>query len=249
MSTQDLSDILGLPQKRSLADDVVERLREAIWSERLAPDQRLREEVLAEFLGVSRGPVREALTQLEREGLVIKHPNRGAIVARLSREDLEEVFSLRMALEQFAIRQAVRNADADHMAEMQALIDTMSAYVDRGITPQEAAKLDLQFHEIIYKSAKHKRLHSFWSILRPQIHIFLLWRNVANPDFRIRENIIDSHQALLDAIRDRDEARAVQKIEEHLYSAYERILNDYARRETVSSKSSSPSAISEEEEE
>src|SRR5690349_18923555 len=85
MPSEDISNILIPPQKRSLADDIVDRLREAIFSGQLAPNERLREETLAEFLRVSRGPIREALGQLEREGLVIKEPNRGARVARVSR--------------------------------------------------------------------------------------------------------------------------------------------------------------------
>src|SRR5687767_6079997 len=75
MSNDNYSDLLMPTPKRSLAGDVAERLRKAIWSGRLAPDERLREELLAEMLGVSRGPIREALSQLEREGLVIKQPN------------------------------------------------------------------------------------------------------------------------------------------------------------------------------
>jgi DNA-binding GntR family transcriptional regulator len=226
MPKQDFADILGLPQKRSLAEEVVDRLREAIYSGRLAPDVKLREEMLADFLKVSRGPIREALVQLEREGLVIRQPNRGATVARLSREDLEEVYSLRLALEQFAVRQTIRNHTAKHLEEMQAVVDTMIAYVNRGISVQEAARLDVQFHEVVYEAAKHKRLYDVWSILKPQIHIFLLSRNVANPDFR--DYIIPAHQDILDAIRNRDEDRAVSLTFEHLTAAYERILVIYS---------------------
>src|SRR2546421_3108883 len=106
MPSEYFFNILVTPQKRSLADDIVDRLREAIFSGQFPPNEHLREETLAEFLRVSRGPIREALGQLEREGLVIKEPNKGARVARLSRKDLDEVHSLRLALEQLAIRQA-----------------------------------------------------------------------------------------------------------------------------------------------
>lgn len=223
MSDDDF-DILAPPQKRSLADDVVERLRRAIWSGRLAPDERLREEVLADLLDVSRGPIREALVQLEREGLVVKQPNRGAVVARLSREDLDEVYTLRLAIERLAIQQAVRHADERHIAQMQAVVDKMAAY-SNAYTEQMAATLDVGFHEILYQSAQHKRLYDCWATLKPQIHIFLLSRNVANPDFR--ELSVQSHQAILDAIRERDERLAVTQIETHLREAYERILQQY----------------------
>ncbi len=227
MSKEELTDLLALPQKRSLAEDVVDRLREAIYSGKLAPDVKLREEMLADFLKVSRGPIREALVQLEREGLVIKQPNRGAAVARLSREDLDEVYSLRVAIETFAISEAIDKGEPKHLDDMQNVIDAMSAAVDHGISAQEAARLDIQFHDILYQAAKHKRLYECWSILKPQIHIFLLSRNVVNPDFR--ELIISGHQEILDAIRNRDEARAVALIREHLRQAYERIVKSYTQ--------------------
>src|SRR4051794_21368291 len=169
MPSEDFSNILVPPLKRSLADDIVDRLREAIFSGQLAPNERLREETLAEFLRVSRGPIREALGQLEREGLVIKEPNRGARVARLSRNDLDEVHSLRLALEKLAVRHAVRHAEPRHIEEMQSVVKAMLAALERGITPQEAARLDIRFHEVLYEASKHQRLYNFWAMLRPQI--------------------------------------------------------------------------------
>jgi DNA-binding GntR family transcriptional regulator len=222
--------------KRSLSGDIVERLRKAIWSGRLAPDERLREELLAEMLGVSRGPIREALSQLEREGLVIKQPNRGAVVARLSPEDLDEVFSLRLAIERLAVQHAVRNAGQTHFEQMQALIDQMADQSRGQLTEQDAAALDVQFHEIVYEAARHKRLYDCWSNLKPQIYLFLLSRNVANPDYRALA--VQSHQVLLDAIKERDETLAIEQIETHLTSAYERILEAYRTRDDDPSNSS-----------
>src|SRR5579884_3034520 len=105
----DASAVLMPAAAIQLSDEVVDRLREAILGGLFAPGDRLREEQLAEALGVSRGPVRNALLQLEREGMVVRRRNRGAIVARLSREDLEEVFSLRLAIEPVACAWAARN--------------------------------------------------------------------------------------------------------------------------------------------
>ena len=77
----DLAAVLSMPEKRALSDDVASRLRAAILSGAFAPGERLREEQLARALGVSRGPVREALAELERQGLVVINRNRGAVVA------------------------------------------------------------------------------------------------------------------------------------------------------------------------
>lgn len=225
MSKDTLNNIFGIPERRPLAQDVVDSLRQAIWSGQLQPGMRLREEELADLLKVSRGPIREALIQLELEGLVVRQPNRGATVARLSREDLEEVYSLRVALERLAIRLVVRDGEAHYLDEMQAVIDKMKAAFDEGVTEQKAAELDVSFHEVIYRAAHHKRLYDLWSILRPQIHIFFLSRNVANPDFR--EYMVPTHQEILDTIRSGNEEQAVKVIEEHLHGAYERVLASY----------------------
>jgi DNA-binding GntR family transcriptional regulator len=217
---------LSPPLNRSLADEIVDRLRKAILSGQFEPDERLGEQFLAEILGVSRGPIRQALSQLELEGLVIIRRNRGAFVARLSRDDVDEVYSLRLAIERLAVQLAIRNATPSDFAEMQATIDTMASYLERGLTEQEGAELDVRFHDILYRSANHKRLYDFWENLRPQIHIFLLSRAAVDSDFR--QYAVESHQAILDAIRDRDEVRAIATLEDHIRGAYDRVVKSYS---------------------
>ena len=211
--------------KRSLADDVVDRLRDAILHGGLKPGEPLREEQLAASLEVSRGPVREALVQLEREGLVIVRRHRGATVARLSRADVEEVYSLRLALERLAAQRAVRYATEEDFAAMEAVLRAFDDVLSHDPSEKEVADLDVRFHDLIYRAAHHQRLYDCWSNLRAQIYIFLLSRNVANPDFRVVT--VRSHQDLLDILRTRDEARAVQEIEDHMLGAYERVIQSY----------------------
>jgi len=206
MSADHLAQILSPPVKRTLADEVVERLRKALLSGQLAPDEQLRESQLAEFMGVSRGPIREALNRLEREGLVINRSNGRSYVARLSRQDVEEVYSLRRVLELLAVKCACQKGTPADWAAMQGVIDDMTTRLQGGITEQEAAELDVRFHDLLYRAANHQRLLSYWTTLRPQIHVFLLSRNVASPDFR--ESAARGHQIILDAIKDRNEARA-----------------------------------------
>lgn len=221
----DLTDILSAPVKRSLSDEVVVRLRDAIVNAKIAPGERLREEILASSMGVSRGPVREAIQRLEREGLVIIHPNRGATVARLSREDLDEVYSLRRALERLAIREAIRRAEPEYIAQMSSIVDEMVTSSAVSITPQLAAELDVRFHQALLESTGHSRLIRCWLDLRPQIHLFLLSRTVANADFR--EHLVQSHTNILNSIQDRDEPRALAIIDDHLKGAYVRVMNSY----------------------
>jgi DNA-binding GntR family transcriptional regulator len=213
------------PPKRNLADAVTERLRDAILNGKFKPGQLLREEQLATMLDLSRGPVREALIRLEREGLVQVRRHRGAIVAQLSRTDVEEVYGLRLALERLAVQNAIRHATEDDFAAMEQVIAAFDMALAHNPSEHEIARLDLQFHDIIYRAARHQRLYDCWSNLRSQIYIFLLSRNIANPDFR--KITLKGHTDILDVLRARDEARAIQIIEEHLRAAYERIIVEY----------------------
>jgi DNA-binding GntR family transcriptional regulator len=218
--------------KRSLADDVVDRLRDAIFHGSFKPGEALREEQLAAMLDVSRGPVREALVQLEREGLVLVRRHRGATVARLSRSDLEDVYSLRLALERLAIQRATRYATDQDFAAMEAVLAAFDVALSRGPSEKEVAELDVRFHDLIYQAARHQRLYDCWANLKSQIYIFLLSRNVVDPDFRAVT--VKSHSDLLDAIRARDEARATIEIEDHLRGAYDRVVRAYSAAESAS---------------
>jgi len=211
--------------KRSLADDVVDRLRDAIFHGSFKPGEALREEQLAAMLDVSRGPVREALVQLEREGLVLVRRHRGATVARLSRNDLEDVYTLRLALERLAIQRAARYATDQDFAAMEAVLTAFDVALSHGPSEKDVAELDVRFHDLIYIAARHQRLYDCWANLKSQIYIFLLSRNVVDPDFR--EITVKSHAALLEAIRMRDEARATTEIEDHLRGAYDRVVRAY----------------------
>jgi DNA-binding GntR family transcriptional regulator len=226
MSGRDLSEILSPPEKRSLADEVTASIREAILGGRLSPGERLREESLAKTLSVSRGPVRAAILQLQREGLVVVRRNFGTFVAHLSQKDLDEVYSLRLAIERLAVQLATRGAETERIAPIQAVVDRMMAQNSEKITERDAAELDLQFHESIYMATDHRRLIDVWSSLRPQIHILLLTRNVVNSDFR--EGLVKGHQQILDAILEHDEALSVGLIEAHLKASYERVSRSYA---------------------
>lgn len=227
MTSDSLQAVLALPASRGLSVDIAQRLRAAIFAGHFGPGERLREEALASAMGVSRGPIREALAQLEREGLIVIRRNRGAFVARLSREDLDEVYTLRVAIERFAIQRACALAEPAELDALDAVVARMAAALTSGCSEQEAAELDLSFHDLIYLAAHHRRLYECWTNLRPQIHIVLLSRNVAHPDFRLLSVAVDSHQALVDAIRAKNVVEAERLIEDHLLGSYERTIIGY----------------------
>jgi DNA-binding GntR family transcriptional regulator len=214
------------PNKGALANAVVERLRQTILEGHVAPGEPLREEHLAAALDVSRGPVREALLQLEREGLVIRRPHRGAVVARLSRRDLEEVFSLRLALERLAFQWAARRATEGVVALMEEAVRIQARQLPGNVSRQSAAQLDLEFHDLVYEAARHERLHRFWSNLRPQVHIFLLSRDyVGTPDFA--DIMVRSHTLVIDVIRAGEPERAEKVAEDHVRTSYKRVVSSY----------------------
>ena len=234
MAVNNLQEILTPTLKRSLSDEVTDRIREAILSGKLEPGARLREELIASSLHVSRGPVREALTKLEREGLVIVTHNRGAFVARLSHADLEEVYSLRRAIERLAVQRMMRLGDATKLDELQQVVNELAAACARGITTQEAAELDLRFHDIIYQASQHRRLYDCWKRMQSQIHIMLLTRHVATRGFR--KSIVKRHQELLDAIRSGKERVALGALESHLKESYEHVSKSYAQLSNAAAK-------------
>lgn len=234
MSVDQLDDPLAPPAARSLGDDIAERLRAAILAGRFEPGERLGEERLARLMRVSRGPIRDALTQLERQGLVVIKRNRGAFVARLTPEDLEELYTLRLAIERLALQRVCSMAEEDEVAAMQEFVDEIAAHTSAGISERLAADLDLRFHDLIYEAARHRRLLDAWLQMRPQIHVLLLNRNVADDDFR--ELVVIAHQELVDAIRTRDEPRAVAVLEDHLKGSYQRVLASLPARGAGQSK-------------
>lgn len=227
----DLNNMLSLPVNRGLGVDIAERLRSAILSGYFGPGERLPEEQLARTMGVSRGPVREALVKLEREGLIVIRRNRGAFVAQLSREDLDEVYTLRVAIERLAVERCVTNATEADLDELQDVVDKIAELLERGITEQEAARLDLEFHDIIYRSGRHRRLYDTWATLRPQIHVLLLNRNVAHEDFR--DLVVSSHQEIVDAIRAHDLEAAVEITMSHLLGSYSRVRESHVARHSA----------------
>jgi DNA-binding GntR family transcriptional regulator len=221
----ELAQALSLPAKATLADDVAERVRNAILSGQLAPEARLSEAMLGDLMGVSRGPVREALARLEREGLIVVGRTGRASVARLSREDLDEVFSLRRTLERLAVEYACKRATPQDLDALQAVVDIMAATIDQGINEKEAAELDLCFHDVIYQASRHQRLINTWATLRPQVYVIMLSRNVASADFQ--DVAVNGHQGIVDVIRTGDTQLALEVIEQHMLVAYELVIRSY----------------------
>ncbi|MGC5342056.1 GntR family transcriptional regulator [Streptomyces sp. DT24] len=212
---------VGPAARRGLADEVADRIREAVFDGTFAPGAALREVELAGMLQVSRGPVREALIRLEREGLVVSGWHRGTVVRTLSTEDIREIYSLRAALDRLAVATAVEHAGEADLAALDAVVDRMADAVRDGATETVLA-LDMEFHDLVYRAAGHGRLEEAWRAIRSQVHLFLLTRAAGSDDYR--PVVVAEHRAIVEAVRSGDTERAVALCEEHLREAYQRLV-------------------------
>ncbi|WIB68441.1 GntR family transcriptional regulator [Curtobacterium sp. MCBD17_035] len=213
----------------ALSQSVVDVLRDMISRGDLVQGQHLKETEIAVALGVSRGPVREAFSQLANEGYVELRRHRGAFVVTLTRQDIDEVYSLRLALERLAIERAATRMTPARFAAMDVILDRMQQ-VTADYSPTEAVELDLAFHDLLYEAAEHQRLKRSWEFIRSQVEFFLQARNTSHRDFL--EVGHDEHKAVRDVLATGDPARAAAAIEQHLLGAYGMLLEDHPENES-----------------
>ena len=156
-----------------LRDVVFKTLRQAILKGELEPGERLMEIQLAERLGVSRTPIREAIRKLELEGLVLMIPRKGAEVAKISESNLRDVLEVRRSLEELAIDLACQRITAEELESLNKAEVDFKAAIGNGDAMQ-IAQTDEQFHEIIYNSTKNQKLVQILNNLREQMYRYRL---------------------------------------------------------------------------
>lgn len=219
--------------QRPLRLSVVESLRNAIGSGALKPGQRIVEQELAEELGVSRLPIREAIRQLEHEGLLESIPHKGAIVATVSERDIREMFSLRDALETLAAGLVAQRASPGEVNQLQSIVDQMREQSERRDF-ERLFEIDTEFHTQLCTFSQHGRLVKHWNLVYGQ------WRALDSlmDEIPILDGLPDehpiivtlrdfsrSHQVIVDAIRigDIDAARAAMRL--HMEEAQQSTLD------------------------
>ncbi|WP_101848061.1 GntR family transcriptional regulator [Zhihengliuella sp. ISTPL4] len=210
----------------SLGAQVARVLRQRIVRGELAPGARLTEEALAEEFAVSRGPVRDALTQLSFEKLVEVQRPRGVYIVGLTSDDVDQLYSLRGALEQLALSRAMRVGDDERWQPMADAVQRMAKAADAG---DHAAFVtaDLDFHSQIYALADHPRLEGAWNQYLPTFTALL--EVTINHDEDLHESS-DDHVKLLDVMRTGAPEEAASVLSAHLDGARERMLNEVGSR-------------------
>lgn len=202
--------------RKGVAGEAADLIRTAILAGDLAAGAPLREIELAAQLGISRGSVREGLVLLENEGLVVSKHHRGTWVRALAPNDVDELYTLRAALDVLAMRTAaVSGKDLDKL-------DTVVEEMRHARTDAERVALDMKFHDAVYETTGHKRLIEAWQAIRSQIHLFLLARIVGDPTYR--EIVVPEHADLTKILRGGDADEAGRAAEEHLRGSYARLV-------------------------
>ena len=195
-----------------LRDVVFNTLRQAILKGELKPGERLMEIALAERLGVSRTPIREAMRKLEQEGLVVMIPRRGAQVANITEKDLNDVLEVRIALENVAIEKACARMTEEEMRRLWLAAKEFEHTIAEG-NLVKLAEADVAFHEVIYQASDNKRLIQVLNNMREQIYRY---RVEYLKEGETRDVLVKEHEELTKAIRERDVERAKQLSFQHI---------------------------------
>lgn len=195
-----------------LRDVVFNTLRQAILKGELEPGERLMEIQLAERLGVSRTPIREAIRKLELEGLVLMIPRKGAEVAKISEKSLRDVLEVRRSLDELAIELACLRMTEDEVIELEKKQDEFRRAVLNG-NAMEIAETDEAFHDVIYKGTYNDKLIQMINNLREQMYRYRL-EYIKDKDKR--QVLIIEHDNILHALRAKKVEKAKEAMREHI---------------------------------
>lgn len=213
---------LQLIDSKPIREVVLQELRNAIFDNRLKNGDRLVENIIASSMGVSRTPVREALRQLEIEGLAMNVPRKGTIVTGISLEDALEIYDLREVLEGLAVRNACLNISRLEIRRLKEII----IFMEEDIDSKEYEDIHKEFNEIILNASKNKRLVSQLENIYEYLKSL---RRVSLNGLNNRVTALDEHKRVVLAIEQGDEYLAEKEAREHVVKAKERFLKAYER--------------------
>ena len=207
-----------------LRDIVFQTLRNAIITGDLQPGERLMETQLAEKLGVSRTPIREAIRKLELEGLVVMVPRKGAQVAQFTEKDIQDVLEVRAALEALAAKLACKRMDDRSFLKLQLAIAEYS-YAAKNKDLETMIEKDVEFHDIICNATQNDKLIQLFNNLKEQVNRYRITylKNVEDSD-----TVEAEHLAILDALKNKDEEVASDLASKHIHTQCDTIT-DYVK--------------------
>lgn len=198
--------------RKSLHAELVDLIRELVVEGELTPGEKVPELALCERFGVSRTPLREALKVLAAEGIIELLPNRGAVVARISAEQIDELFPIMGALEALAGELACQRISDGEIKKIRKLHDRMLVHFERG-ERAPYARLNQDIHNAFFEIAGNAALSALYQSLMARIHSA---RFLARKTPEHWQRAIDDHVAMIDALEARDSARIGQLLKQHL---------------------------------
>ncbi len=211
---------IKLDSYQPLREVVCESLREAIRRGILKPGERIMEIQLAEELGVSRTPVREAIRKLELEGYVVMMPRRGTYVANMSIRDINEIFEIRTSLESLSNGLAAEHITDEELEHLQRLLVIIGGYIKEG-NMEKIVETDIEFHDLMYHAARNQRLVGIISNLRDQLTRF---RTLSMSHPGRLEATLEEHKAIVEAIANGDRRSASKAAERHMENSEKTLL-------------------------
>lgn len=204
----------------SLRIRVFNAIENAIINEEYKAGDSLNEIKISEKLGVSRTPVREALTRLEIEGLVKTIPNKGAVVVGISEKDIEDIYEIRIRIEGLAAKLCTEKITADELKALEKIADLQEFYLLKNDTEQ-IWKLDSDFHKIIYDASRSRPLR----FMLTNFHNYIKRaRDISVQAEGRAEKTVAEHRAILDAIRTHDAKKAETLTAQHIINAEKNLL-------------------------
>lgn len=204
---------------RTLRENVTDLIRQAIIEGRLAGGSELNQAQIAEKLGISRGPVREALGQLEQEGLIRNVPYKGVIITSLTPHYVRELYSLRSALETFAVTQAIAKENTKEVSKLKQFVKEMRQAA-KAKDHLKLVEIDLAFHHTIIKMAQHELLEKTWVPMQMGVKRCLYARHQI---YSSLDEVVGSHPALIEAIQNHNSKEATRILQQHILDAGEKI--------------------------
>lgn len=224
MTTPEISSQFQPLGRDGLVNRVASILSDAIIKGQLEPGDRLSESVIAREMGLSRAPVREAARLLESSGLVSYQPNRGFFVRKISAQQLDDLYDLRIAIEVAAARRVVREGDDTLLEGLRDQLKTLQAVSSPDVDMHAQVEADMEFHRrMIQASGNPRFLEIFEKIAREtELSIVVIGKLYGDPQW-----IADTHIPILDALAARDEAQTVAAIEYHIGEAQRLVTQQF----------------------
>ncbi|MBM4761092.1 GntR family transcriptional regulator [Bacillus sp. B15-48] len=202
--------------KQKMGDQVLNILRTSIMLGEIPAGTHLKETVLSKEMGISRGPIREALLELENEGLVNTPPNGRRVVVGFSKKDIENLYNVRIQIEKYAISQLSVEDFLRGEGELNHCVDVMETALNHGEREVDA---DLQFHFLLVQLTNNKSLIQIWKSLKALIKTLI----VVTTDFTMAKQIVvvEEHRKIIQHLKDGEIEKAQEQLATHLLAARE----------------------------